>query len=93
MANLPNDTIANLKEINARSGLTHFSSHVTADHGRPLLNEHAAVSHVPVNRIDGNRSVANYNLSRSRFWEGSISNDQRPNGASFLWRSVTLLAS
>ena len=76
VTSVPNDSIANLEKLNVGASLADFASHIASDHSRPLLNEHAAVRHVPVNRVDGNGSIADYDLSRSSFGEGSISNDQ-----------------
>ena len=61
----PNDTISLLEAIHARSDLIHLASDITAEDGRPLLDEDTGVLLVPVERVDSNCVVLDHDLSRA----------------------------
>ena len=61
--NLPDDAISFLKALRVRSHFIHLAGHVTAEDGRPLLDEDAGVLHMAVERVDGDGSILHDELA------------------------------
>ena len=65
LTNLPDDTISFLEALHVRSHFIHLTGHITAEYGRPLLDEDARILHMTVEWVDGNGSILNDELARA----------------------------
>jgi hypothetical protein len=66
--------------LDIRANLVYLTGHVTAKDGRPLLDEHAVIEHMPIERIDGNGGVLDYNLAKACSRQRRIAHLQRSAG-------------
>lgn len=76
LTDLPDDTISFLEALHVRSHFIHLAGHVTAEDGRPLLDEDARILHMTVEWVDGNGSILDDELARASRGQWGIANLQ-----------------
>jgi hypothetical protein len=62
-ANLPNDAISFLEALHTRSHFIDLTGYIAAEDGGPLMDKDARVLHVAIQRVDGDGSILDDDLT------------------------------